>query len=116
MHARVVDELGPAHRYPGNVRELEQCVRRVLLNGHCASDASVFTGGASDLSLTTRMERGELDAEALLRGYCELLYERSKSYVQVAKVTGLDRRTVRRHLLGSPSGTTRGPAKSRAPK
>jgi hypothetical protein len=98
VRSRVVEELGRDHPFPGNVRELEQCVRRVLLSGHCAPDAALSASGEANSSLSARIERGELDAEALVRGYCELLYGRSKSYVQVAKVTGLDRRTVRRHL------------------
>jgi transcriptional regulator with GAF, ATPase, and Fis domain len=97
--ARIERALGPNHPFHGNVRELEQCVRRVLLTGR--ADAPPHAGKASSsaaASLLSRIERAELDAESLLRAYCELLYERSGSYVQVAKLTGLDRRTVRRHL------------------
>ncbi len=81
----------PAHPFPGNVRELEQCVRRVLLTGHCAPDLTPVNDPAE-------LTRGELTAEELVRAYCERLYARSGSYVQVAHVTGLDRRTVRRYL------------------
>jgi DNA-binding NtrC family response regulator len=93
-------ELPREHPYPGNVRELEQCVRRVLLTGHCVSPGDARAPAAA-LPLTARIERGELAAEELVRAYCELLYARQKSYVQVAKITGLDRRTVRRHLTSS---------------
>jgi len=93
----IAAELTPDYDYPGNVRELEQCVRRVLLTGHCRS-ASGPSDAARELPLSQRIERGELAAEELVRAYCELLYARERSYVQVAKITGLDRRTVRRHL------------------
>jgi DNA-binding NtrC family response regulator len=92
-------EVVPDHPYPGNVRELEQCVRRVLLTGHCVSTPAQAARG--QLPLAARIERGELAAEELVRAYCEHLYAREKSYVQVAKITGLDRRTVRRHLTSN---------------
>jgi DNA-binding NtrC family response regulator len=111
--ATIADELSPEYDYPGNVRELEQCVRRVLLTGRCQSAASQPSAESrrgdhrpaapalGALSLAQRIEHGELAAEELVRAYCELLYAREKSYVQVAKITGLDRRTVRRHLTSN---------------
>jgi DNA-binding NtrC family response regulator len=98
VEATLQAELGAHHAYPGNVRELEQSVRRVLLTGSCQTDVRTAT---STTTLGERVTRGELAAEELVRAYCRLLYERSGSYVQVARVTGLDRRTVRRHLTGS---------------
>ena len=102
-------EVSGAHRarpgprttpFPGNVRELEQCVRRVLLTGAlraCAATRRQRQRRPSALS--ARIERGELAADAAGRRYCEhLLYAREQSYVEVARITGLDRRTVRRHL------------------
>ncbi|MDB4977652.1 MAG: sigma-54-dependent transcriptional regulator [Myxococcaceae bacterium] len=100
VQASLEAELTPDYAYPGNVRELEQSVRRVLLTGSSQDQAGSASTEPSQ-TLTTRIERGELAAEELVRAYCELLYARSKSYVQVAKVTGLDRRTVRRHLTSS---------------
>jgi transcriptional regulator with GAF, ATPase, and Fis domain len=90
----VIQRELPGHLFPGNVRELEQCVRRVLLTGHCAPDV-VLTDEPPELA------RGELTAEELVRAYCERLYARCGSYVQVAQVTGLDRRTVRRYLTAA---------------
>lgn len=94
-------ELGRDYPYEGNVRELEQCVRRVLLTGHARASESA-PGAVTSPPLWQQLERGELDAEGLLRGYCALLYQREKSYVQVAKIAKLDRRTVRRYLRERP--------------
>lgn len=86
-----------AHSFPGNVRELEQCVRRVLLTGSCAREvASIRTPGTTH-ALLEEVTRGELSAEGLLAKYCAMLYARSSSYVDVARVTGLDRRTVKKY-------------------
>jgi hypothetical protein len=39
-----------------------------------------------------------LNADALLGGYCALLYEQSGNYETVARLTKLDRRTVKKYL------------------
>ena len=72
----------------------------MLLTGHCQGGAPAVEA-THEAPLSRRIERGELAAEELVRAYCELLYAREKSYVQVAKITGLDRRTVRRHLTSN---------------
>lgn len=100
----IVRDLGPEHPFPGNVRELEQCVRRVLLTGTCKAQGSVALAQESEplpemllqLLASTRVE-----AEELVRRYCAALYARTESYVEVARITGLDRRTVKKHVDGT---------------
>jgi transcriptional regulator of acetoin/glycerol metabolism len=91
-------DLGAGYGWPGNVRELEQCVRRVLLTQSCAPD----TRGRVDESdgLFGALASGNLTADELVARYCALLYARHGTYVEVAKVTGLDRRTVRKYVTG----------------
>ncbi|ACV37491.1 sigma 54-interacting transcriptional regulator [Accumulibacter sp.] len=108
---RVLDALAgclpPDYPWPGNVRELEQAVRRVLLTGRY--DAAIeASAGASSEALLQAIDDGRLEASALLARYCQLLYKRLGTYEEVARRTGLDRRTARKYIH-QQAGTT-GPA------
>ena len=88
---------GPDYAWPGNVRELEQAVRRVILNQRYDGDRR---GEAADpfRRLAADLDGGELAATTLLARYCRLLYDRYQNYVEVARRTGLDRRTVKKYV------------------
>lgn len=96
VHAAVLRDLGPAHDFLGNVRELEQCVRRVLLTGHCREPHAACAGADPRRLDPLHLQQLNCSAEELLRNYCAALYTREKSFVEVAKITGLDRRTVKK--------------------
>ncbi len=87
------------YRWPGNVRELEQCVRRVLLSGRCGPDAGAAeeAGDPTDRFLAAA-RAGTLEARELTARYCALLHDRHGTFEEVARITGLDRRTVRKHV------------------
>ncbi len=106
----VARDLGPRYGWPGNVRELEQCVRRVLLTGGYGGDARGGGAAAPDRleRLVAGLGAGALDARGLLAGYCALLHDRHGTYEEVSRRTGLDRRTVRKHVAAARRGT--GPA------
>lgn len=94
--------LPAGYGWPGNVRELEQAVRSVLLNGtyapQVAAAATVGCASPAALRFAADLEAGALDARGLLARYCRLLHERCGNYGEVARRTGLDRRTVRKHV------------------
>jgi sigma-54 dependent transcriptional regulator, flagellar regulatory protein len=109
--ARVVDEAGGSLResvmealdvlpagypWPGNVRELEQALRRIILNGRYVPDP--LPGQAGEDPWLADVRDGRHDAAGLLAGYCRRLYDRLGTYEAVARVTGLDRRTAKRHI------------------
>ena len=90
-------DLPKGYPWPGNVRELEQAVRRILLTGHYAGDLSSVGGGLED-TLVSAINEGELQARELVSRYCGVLYHRLGTFEEVARRTGLDRRTVKRYL------------------
>lgn len=93
----IESSLGKNYAWPGNVRELEQAVRRILLTNDYRGDLRPV---APDLAsqLSNGIRAGTLDAEALLAGYCQLLYARHITYEEVARRTNLDRRTVKAYI------------------
>jgi transcriptional regulator with PAS, ATPase and Fis domain len=106
IEATILRTVGAKYSWPGNVRELEQAVRRILLTGHYAGSAPPAKQDLLD-RLVTGLETEALDADALLAGYCALLYENAGNYEAVARQTNLDRRTVKKYvqqgLAGSPT-------------
>jgi DNA-binding NtrC family response regulator len=92
--------VGKDYTWPGNVRELEQAVRRTLLTGSYSGQPPKAAADARQQFLA-RIEAETLDADALLAGYCDLIYESTRSYEAVARRTNLDRRTVKKYL-GKP--------------
>lgn len=92
--------LGKDYMWPGNVRELEQAVRRILLSGNYAGEKISASGDINE-SLQDKVIQGDVSAQGLLCDYCKMLYSRFGTYGQVAKVTGLDRRTVKKYIQSS---------------
>jgi hypothetical protein len=97
VHRQILDQLGRDYPWPGNVRELEQCVRRMLISRHYAPFVPPEVR-ALDGYLQQGMADGTLDAQALVAGYCYLLYQKFGTYEAVAKRAGIDRRTAKKHI------------------
>lgn len=93
----ILKTLGKDYPWPGNVRELEQATRSILLTRRYDGD---HRGIAPDLrsQLLAGIDAGAMDADALLAGYCRLLYERHGTIEEVARRTNLDRRTVKAYM------------------
>jgi transcriptional regulator with AAA-type ATPase domain len=84
--------LGPDYTWPGNYRELEQCVRNIMIRHSYrpAQARSVATEGLFEPAI-----RGEISVDELTRRYCTLTYSKTGSYEETARRIGLDRRTVK---------------------
>jgi len=94
---KIFKQLGNDYQWPGNVRELGQCVRRIMLK---RSYKNIFKNkdDISNPRLLKDMETGKIDAKNLIKQYCRLLYDKFETYGEVARKTGLDRRTVKKHI------------------
>ena len=88
---------GITYAWPGNVRELEQCVRRILLKRAYTPLAPRSPSGLSS-ELHKGIEAQSLDAKALVGGYCLMLHRQHKTIEAVARISGLDRRTAKKHI------------------
>lgn len=93
-------DLHPCYPWPGNVRELEQAVRCIILSG-CYDGNLDITSGDPAAELSLDIQTGKLDIRELNRRYCNMLYQRFPSLAAVARITKLDRRTVKKYLSAS---------------
>lgn len=94
----IAEHQPDGYSWPGNIRELEQCVRQILMNGVYQWQV---THAVESSDLVHGINQGSLTAGELLGGYCHTLHRKLGTYEAVARVTGLDRRTVKKHMMGS---------------
>lgn len=84
------------YSWPGNIREVEQCVRQVLLNTRYQWQQMRTV--SQEAQLAKDLEDGAMTAAEILAKYCKIHYEKLGTFEGVAKLTGLDRRTVKKHI------------------
>ena len=89
----IEENLGSGYGWPGNYRELEQCVRNVLVRRDYqpirSEPRGIYETFLKDVS------DGSLSGDALLSRYCTLVYWKTGSYAETARRLQLDRRTVK---------------------
>ncbi len=97
----IVQHLNRDYEWAGNIRELEQCVRNVLVRKEYRPPQ--VRPRSTHEEFSRAFTGGELTADELLRRYCTLVYAQTGSYEETARRLQLDRRTVKskidRHLL-----------------
>ncbi len=97
--ARVIEtRLGDGYGWPGNFRELEQCVRNVLIHGDYrppGGEAAAVRGADAEAALDAALRGCGLTADGLVRRYCGLVFRETGSVSETARRLDLDRRTVR---------------------
>ncbi len=87
--------LGADYAWPGNIRELEQCVRNVLIRGDYVPGSASTPREPNSAALARAFLDGSFNVEQLLDVYVTLEYQRLKSYSETGRKLGLDRRTVK---------------------
>ena len=95
-------DLGKYYTWPGNVREMEQAVRRIMLSREYRGQ--IYLKPAQDSlaeELQLGINDGTLTARQALSCYCALLYKKYNNIEEVARRMQLDRRTVKKYLLSS---------------
>ena len=94
----IASGVGKDYTWPGNVREVEQAVRRILMTAAYDPGPRAAARDWTDRLLASVAE-GTVDAHELLSIYCALLYRRHGTYEEVARRTKLDRRTVKKYVV-----------------
>jgi transcriptional regulator with AAA-type ATPase domain len=99
VEAWIDQHLGRDYAWPGNIRELEQCVRNCLVRGTYKPPTTSDPTAASRADWLEQAAAGTLTADELLSHYCRSVHAQLGTYEATAERLGLDRRTVRRKVV-----------------
>jgi hypothetical protein len=92
----VDDNLGPDYPWPGNIRELEQCVRSIMIRGSYVPTVRQSSPKKSRVAtFLGAVDGGELSRDKLLTSYFSLVYAKLGSYRAAGRQLGVDWRTVK---------------------
>jgi transcriptional regulator with AAA-type ATPase domain len=91
----IAEHLPGDYAWPGNYRELEQCVRNVIIRRSYQPLAQTPAAVVDDDEFLARFRSGDLSADELLSRYAARVYRLTGSYEEAARRMGLDRRTVK---------------------
>ena len=92
----IQENLGMEYTWPGNIRELEQCVRNVMIRREY--HPTLHQPAVVDDDLILSFREGSLSLEDLSRLYCAQMYTRLGSYSKAARQLKIDRRTVKKYV------------------
>ncbi len=85
--------------WPGNFRELEQCVKNMLLRRHYHPPE--LTEPNTQAHPLQRIGEGLMSEQELLEFYTTLVYRKAGTYEAAARHLGIDRRTVKARVGGN---------------
>lgn len=95
--AGIEKSVGLEYTWPGNMRELEQCVRNLLIHGHYLPPRRPESQGGLE-PLLQRMRAAKADLDDVVSTYSRWVYAREGSYARAGRALGVDRRTVAKHV------------------
>jgi DNA-binding NtrC family response regulator len=90
-------KLGSDYPWPGNFRELQQCVRNILIHREYHPEELSIPHSQAEL-LANDFTEGSIPLEELQSRYVTLVYAKTGKYEEVARRLGMDRRTVKKYL------------------
>lgn len=85
----------PDYPWTGNIRELEQCVRNIMVRGTYHPPLPSKQNRTMNEHLLEKIEAASLTADELLQYYCDVVYSKTNNYEQSARLLKLDRRTIK---------------------
>lgn len=88
----IAKNLPSNYDWPGNYRELEQCVRNVIIRGSYQPGTA---GSVDGDAFWSDFREGRLKADEVLSYYAALVYRQKGSYEEAARTLAVDRRTVK---------------------
>ena len=94
-------QMGPNYAWPGNIRELEQCVRNVMIRKSYTpvSQSRRVDGATSHDRLAHKVAEGHFSLDDLIEHYVSMIYAaEGQHYGRAAKRLGKDWRTLRQKL------------------
>ncbi len=89
--------VGFDYPWPGNMRELEQCVRNLLIHGRYLPATAAPASGALD-GLLEQMQNANATLDQVISTYSTWVYQREGNYTRAGQILGVDRRTVAKHI------------------
>lgn len=95
------DQLGPDYRWPGNIRELEQCVRNVMIRKSYkpARQSHGADGATAHERLAHKVAEGHFSLEELIEHYVSMIYAaEGQHYGRASKRLDMDWRTLKQKL------------------
>jgi transcriptional regulator with AAA-type ATPase domain len=93
------ENLGDHYAWPGNYRELDQCVKNVLIRRDYRPSRPAAESPMQ--KIREDFEAGRLTADELISRYATMVYRQTGSYEETARRLGIDRRTVKAKILPS---------------
>jgi hypothetical protein len=89
--------VGASYPWPGNMRELEQCVRNLLIHdSYTPPEAALEKRGLR--ALFSEMQNAHAGMDRVMSVYSTWVYARKGSFEKAAQALGVDRRTVSKHV------------------
>ncbi len=92
VQAWIAENIPQDYAWPGNYRELEQCVRNVIIRR--SYRPLTHTSDTAD-PMSERIAAGQISVDELVSWYAALVYRKAGTYEEASKILGIDRRTVK---------------------